>query len=47
VIKSKIVASVHCAYSSKDKMISFWPKLKKNYLFISSLKSPTYRDFMT
>jgi hypothetical protein len=24
--KSKIVASVHCAYASKDKMIRIWPK---------------------
>jgi hypothetical protein len=40
--KSKIVASVHCAYASKDKMVSIWPTLKK--FFIST---PTSRDFMT
>jgi hypothetical protein len=28
--KSKIVASVHCAYASKDKMIRIWPKSKRN-----------------
>jgi hypothetical protein len=44
---SKIVASVHCAYASKDKMVCIWPTLKKDQFFISSLKSPTYRDFMT
>jgi hypothetical protein len=27
--KSKIVASVHCAYTSKDKMVRIWPTLKK------------------
>ncbi len=27
--KSKIVASVHFAYASKDKMICIWPKEKK------------------
>jgi hypothetical protein len=27
--KSKIVASVHCAYASKDKMVHFWPTFKK------------------
>jgi hypothetical protein len=44
--KSEIVASVHCAYASKDEMVRIWPTLKKLF-FISSLKSPTYRDFMT
>jgi hypothetical protein len=24
--KSKIIASVHCAYASKDKMMHIWPK---------------------
>jgi hypothetical protein len=42
--KSKIVASVHCAYASKDKMVRIWPTKKKK---ISSLKTPTYRDIMT
>ena len=44
--KSKIVASVDGAYTSKDKMVRIWPTLKKNKFFISALKSPTYRDFM-
>jgi hypothetical protein len=26
ISKSKIVAGVHCAYASKDKMIRVWPK---------------------
>jgi hypothetical protein len=29
--KSKIVASVHCAYASKDKMVHIWPTFKKYY----------------
>jgi hypothetical protein len=34
--KSKIVASVQCAYASKDKMIPIWPKyIKKNILCFS------------
>jgi hypothetical protein len=32
--KSKIVASVYCAYASKDKIIHMWPKLKKKKNFI-------------
>ncbi len=40
--KSKIVASVDGASASKDKMVRIWPTF-----FISALKSPTYRDFMT
>ncbi len=32
--KLKIVASVHCAYASKDKMVRIWPTVKKiNFLF--------------
>jgi hypothetical protein len=31
--KSKIFASVHCAYASKDKMVQIWPTLKKKILF--------------
>ncbi len=42
--KSKIVASVDGAYTSKDKMVRFWPTFLKNSFFISALKSPTYRD---
>jgi hypothetical protein len=45
--RSKIIAIEHCAYASKDKMVRIWPTLKKNYFFISSLKVPNYRDFMT
>ena len=38
--KSKIVASVHCAYASKDKMVRIWHTLKKkNFLFQPS-KNP-------
>jgi hypothetical protein len=40
--KSKIVASVHCTYASKDKLIRTWPKF--NNCFISTPKSPTYRE---
>ncbi len=29
--KSKIVASVQCAYASKNKIIRIWPTFKKNY----------------
>ncbi len=34
--KSKIVASVHCAYASKDKMVPvrIWPTLKKKKIFL-------------
>ncbi len=45
-LKSKIVASVDGTYASKDRMVHIWPTLKFFYLFISALKSPTYRDFM-
>ncbi len=39
--KWKIVASVHCAYASKDKMVRTWPTLKKiNYLFQPSCPLP-------
>jgi hypothetical protein len=32
--KAKIVAGVHCAYASKNKMVRIWPTLKKiNFLF--------------
>jgi hypothetical protein len=43
--KSKIVASVGGAYAGKDKMVRIWATFKKNYFFISALKSPTCRDF--
>ncbi len=43
--KSKIVASVHCAYASKDKMKRIWLKKKKK--FISAPKSATYIPIMT
>jgi hypothetical protein len=33
--KSKIVASVHCAYASEDIMICIWPKLKKTIFYFS------------
>jgi hypothetical protein len=44
--KSKIVASVGGAYSSKEKMVRIWATFKKKKFFISALKSPIYRDFM-
>jgi hypothetical protein len=34
--KSKIVASVHCAYASKDKMVRIWPTLKKLIFYVIS-----------
>jgi hypothetical protein len=37
--KSKIFASVHCAYASKDKMVRIWATLKKNY-FLFQPSSP-------
>jgi hypothetical protein len=46
--KPKIVVSAHCAYANKDKMIPIWTKWKNKYIFfISALKSPTYKDFVT